>query len=563
MTKNNGLEILERICMVGIAVLLVVIATGTWMLYDIHSQGKEDKSKQIMENMTEPTTECVTKDTEREESTDSLTQLGDFLPKNLQYGKKLPITVFETAEGTLVDLEKEYPGETLILMYWGTWCSYCEKQLAHLAEFEELLKARESTRIVLINKTDPQKGESIEKAAAYLESNHFSQDCLYDVNLKAYQAYGVKRIPTTIVVDPDGYVRAMKASVIDSTEKLEALLDYAQQGSAASLLAFLNSSMRNEEGGVYTNCLEGSVGTPSGHDVLSESMGLLMEYAVMVGDQELFDSAYSFVKKYMLKNGLFAWYVTEDGESAGANAFLDDLRIVGALQKAQTHWGGYEEYAQLAANVIKRNAYRKQLVSFYDFNMKQAGSSISLCYADFSTMDALAESVDGFPEYTQAIRTIVENGYIGDEFPLYYNSWDYQKNKYSNNSIHTAEGLMTLYHLAEVGMLKNSSLEWLRERLLEDNLAARYETDGSVPEGFAFDSTAAFAIAAMIGREAGDAQIYMLAITKMEQSRVTDQNSPFYGGFSNDRSGNGKDITAFDQLMPLLVYAQFGTVRFE
>lgn len=120
---------------------------------------------------------------------------------------------------------------------------------------------------------------------------------------------------------------------------------------------------------------------------------------------------------------------------------------------------------------------------------------------------------------------------------------------------------MTLYHLAEAGMLKESSLEWLRERLLEDNLAARYEVDGSVPAGYAYDSTAVYAIAAMIGAEAGDAQIYMLAISKMERSRVTDQNSPFYGGFSNDRSG--KDITAFDQLMPLLVYAQLGTVKFE
>lgn len=556
MKKNDGLKVLERICVVGIVVLLAVIAIGVWMLYEMNSQDTEDQA-----DITEPTAESAVEGQEGGESVDSLTQPSDFLPQNLQYGKKLPVTVFETAEAQPVDLKKEYPGETLVLMYWGTWCPYCEKQLTHLAEFEELLKTKEATRIVLINKTDPRKEESVEKAAAYLAENHFYQDCLYDVDLKAYQAYGVKRIPTTIVVDPDGYVRAMEASVIDSAEKLDALLDYAQQGSAASLLAFLNNSMRNEEGGVYTNCLKGAGGHPSGHDVLSESMGLLMEYAVTAGDRELFDSAYSFVKNYMQKDGLVAWYVTENGEKAGANAFLDDLRIAGALQKAQTRWGGYEEYAQLAANIQKRNLYRKQIASFYDFNVKEAGRSISLCYADFSTMDKLAEAVGGLSEYSEALRTIVENGYIGDAFPLYYSSWDYQKNRYSNSSIHTAEGLMTLCHLAEAGMLKESSLEWLRERLLEDNLAARYEVDGSVPAGYAYDSTAVYAIAAMIGAEAGDAQIYMLAISKMERSRVTDQNSPFYGGFSNDRSG--KDITAFDQLMPLLVYAQFGTVKFE
>lgn len=199
MKKNDGLKVLERICVVGIVVLLAVIAIGVWMLYEMNSQDTKDQA-----DITEPTAESAVEGQEGGESVDSLTQPSDFLPQNLQYGKKLPVTVFETAEGSPVDLKKEYPGETLVLMYWGTWCPYCEKQLTHLAEFEELLKTKEATRIVLINKTDPRKEESVEKAAAYLAENHFYQDCLYDVDLKAYQAYGVKRIPTTIVVDPDG-----------------------------------------------------------------------------------------------------------------------------------------------------------------------------------------------------------------------------------------------------------------------------------------------------------------------------------------------------------------------
>ncbi len=552
MRKKKNLKFIEKICMSGILVLGIVIIFGVYRLYQIRTEKKDSsESRRIAEES-------------ETDAKEELTEPGDFLPQSLTYGKQLPVTVFETAEGEKADIQKEYQGETLILMYWGSWCSYCDQQLQHLEEFSGILEKRESVRLILINKTDPEKGENVEKALAYLEKNGITQECLFDIGLTAYQAYGMKRIPTTIVVDNNGYVRAMEADVIDSGEELEALLDYAESGGAAPLLDFLNKYMTNVNGGIYTNYLEQNSTAPSGHDVLSESMGLLMEYAVTAGNQELFDSAYSFVKNFLQRKGLFAWYVTEDGECARSNAFLDDLRIAGALFDANQQWGGYEEYLQLAHNILSKNAYKNQISSFYDFEQKLSGSDITLCYGDFQTLAKLSEADEELSEFSdraKQLQTVIEQGYIGDEFPLYYTSWDYKKNKYQTSSLNTAEALLTLYHLAEADMLKEESLEWLRDRLVQDDLAARYEVDGSVPEGFDYDSTAVYAIAAMIGRESRDAEIYRLALKKMEQTRVTDTNSLFYGSFST--SNNGADITTFDQLMPLLVYADFGMITFE
>lgn len=552
MKRKKILRVIEKICMAGILVLVIIIFFGVYKLYKTH-----------MDKIESSETGNIVK--EEESSTgdekQQLTEPEDFLPQSLSYGKKLPVTVFETADGREVNLLETYPGETLVLMYWGSWCSYCDQQMQHLEEFAEVLGKREAVRLILVNKTDSEKGEDVEKAVSYLEKNGFTQDCVFDRNLTAYQAYGVKRIPTTIVVDSGGYVRAMETKVIDCAEKLEELLDYAGNGGAVPLLNFLNKNMQNADGGIYTNYPDNNERSPSGHDVLSESMGLLMEYAVTVEDQELFDRAYTFTKNNLQKNGLFAWYVTKKGECAGANAFLDDIRIAGALFAAHNLWGGYEEYRELAESVLLRNTYKKQIVSFYDFEQKLSGSEISLCYADFRALEELSKVVVEFSQRREQLQTVVEQGYIGDEFPLYYSSWDYKKKEYAKNSLNTAEALLTLYHLAEAGLLKQNSLEWLRERLLQDNLAARYEIDGSVTPGFDYDSTAVYAIAALIGKESGDVQIYMLALNKMEHTRVTDVDSPFYGSFSS--KDNGEDIIAFDQLMPLLVYADFGTVMFE
>lgn len=545
--KKKSWMIIEKICVAGIAVLAIVGLLGISRLHRIQRE-KETGGSNLQE---------VQELSEEER----LTEPSDFLPGNLSYGKKLPVTVFEAVEGGQVDLLEKYPGETLVLMYWGSWCTYCGEQLQHMEEFETVLQKRKNVRLVLINKTDPEKDESIEKAAAYLKKNGFTQDCVFDVDLKAYQAYGGRRIPTTIVVDPEGYVRAMKAEVLDSAEELENLLEYGSQGGASLLLNFLDKNMRNADGGIYTNYLDSGKEPPSGHDVLSESMGLLMEYAVIAEDRELFDGAYTYVKEYLQKKRLFAWYAEEDGGCAGSNAFLDDIRIAGALMEAHELWGGYEEYRKIAENILIKNSYQGQISSFYDLKQKMAGSEISLCYADFQTLDKLSSAAEGFSDRKEKLLAVVQEGYIGDDFPLYYSFWSYKTKKYAKDSLNTAEALLTLYHLAEVGLLKSQSLEWLRERLLQNDLAARYETDGSVVQGYDYDSTAVYAIAALIGRESGDAQIYMLALQKMEQTRVTDADSPFYGGFTN--KSNGDDLTAFDQLMPLQVYADFGRVNFE
>ena len=56
-----------------------------------------------------------------------------------------------------MDILEEYAGSRLVLMYWGSWCPYCEKQLEHLREFRRVIEASPNTRLVLVNKTDSAK----------------------------------------------------------------------------------------------------------------------------------------------------------------------------------------------------------------------------------------------------------------------------------------------------------------------------------------------------------------------------------------------------------------------
>lgn len=65
---------------------------------------------------------------------------------------------------------------------------------------------------------------------------------------------------------------------------------------------FLMGSMITKQGGVRTNYLEkgGDPELATGAEVLSESMGLLMLYAVGIRDEALFESLLHFVQSHLI-----------------------------------------------------------------------------------------------------------------------------------------------------------------------------------------------------------------------------------------------------------------------
>lgn len=542
---------LEKRILIIICLLAGIILVGT--LYLLRPAPPEEPENPPTEQTTAPT----------QPTTETLSGPEFYLPERLAFGQRLPVALFQDAQGRQIDLIQSYAGSRVVLMYWGSWCPYCEKQLEQLDAFLRVIGEAENTRLVLVNKTDAEKGETIEKAEAYLAEKGWQEvDHVYDVDLAAYHAYGMKRIPTTIVIDEQGYVRATVSDVLSSGEELAELLEQSAAGNAGPLLSFLKDNMRNDDGGLFLSYRDSTAASPKGHDVLSESMGLLMRCAVQLNDRELFDQSWNYVNSTMSRSGVYAWYVDSGGRQAGSNALLDDLRIARALSEADAQWGGYQgALSDLAGQLLFRNVYRGQLSSFYDFNQRCAGSSICLAYADFSTLEILADLEPKYQELADSLKTVVSQGFISPDFPLYYASYDYKRNSYSQESLNTAEALLTLYHLCGTELLQPASLDWLKNAILTDTLAARYEVNGTPVAGYEYDSTAVYAIAAMIGQACGDGELYRSARDKMERARVLDPESFFYGTFCH--SDNGSDLNSFDQLMPLLVYCESRSARFQ
>ena len=97
--------------------------------------------------------------------------------------------------------------------------------------------------------------------------------------------------------------------------------------------------------------------------------------------------------------------------------------------------------------------------------------------------------------------------------------------------------------------MKETSREWLRDQLSGNGLYARYGIDGNVVPGYEYESAAVYAIAAMIGIEENDSDIYTKAIVRMEL--LMQQNT------------DAENMRVFDLLMPMMAYARGDMVHFR
>lgn len=451
----------------------------------------------------------------------------------------------------------DYKGKNVILLFWTSWCKYCNEEFELLPEYQSLFAEYEDVEFILINKLDGEK-ETKEKAEEYIKKNNITFTNYYDMDLKIYHSLGLKVVPTFMGFDKKGVLRFCYPENMNSIDQMRAYINYLRDGSAKATEEFITNKLTNLSGGVYVNYEESDAEGPSGHDILSESQGIMMEYAVMADNKELFERYLKFVTKNMLNNNtLTGWMVSETDSQkyhvSTVNSMIDDLRIYGAVCAAKKRWGGYQELKEQWENAIQRyNIEDNNFVDFYDFKSDRKAERLTLCFADLQTIREMKDVLTNAPELYDNTYRLVTEGYIGDEFPLYYSWYDYATGQYQRDDLNMAEALVTLLHLAEVGDLKQETLTWLKTTMSNGGIKARYTVKGEVVKGYNYESTAINALLVMIASEVNDDVLMTQALSRMELMRIYDQSSDFNGSFG---MGDGEDIFSFDQCTALLAYA--------
>lgn len=309
--------------------------------------------------------------------------------------------------------------------------------------------------------------------------------------------------------------------------------------------------------GVYTNLIDTAQNgeSASGHEILSESGGLLMRYYALSGDSKAFDEAWNRTRKLFDRKTEFSYrYSPALDKLYPMNAAVDDLRIIRALYEAGQafHNDNYvREANQYAARFAKYNVREGHLYDIYDESYGTNNGFVTLCYIDLQALGLIAAREPDGQTLLDSMRKVAADGYLGDRFPFYATRYDYAAGTYSTEGgVRTVESLLTILSLSEAGLAKPASISYLKSKVSSGQLYGLYSAAGEPLNDVR--STAIYAIAAMIGSAEGDNKLRDAALQRMEEFRVTDASSPLYGGFGDPAAGQAY---SFDNLTALLAYA--------
>ena len=130
------------------------------------------------------------------------------------FGEKAPNFITTTIDGNQISLE-QYKGKKAVwLVFWATWCPYCENEIPNL---KNLYKTHsDKVEIIAVNVAVK---DSIEKTKQYIKEHDLPYTVVYDG--KIAQEYKVRGIPLQIVIDKNGIVVDKRSKVPSEITKKE------------------------------------------------------------------------------------------------------------------------------------------------------------------------------------------------------------------------------------------------------------------------------------------------------------------------------------------------------
>ena len=136
-----------------------------------------------------------------------------YFPGNIAYDFTL-----EQIDNTEISLS-DYQGKSVMIVFWASWWPSCNAELPVLRKVYEELETSKY-EIISINVT---VSDNIKEVAEAVEYYKLQFPILLDYTGDVSSVYGIRNIPTNIIVGPDGIVRENIVGPLDEADILEKL----------------------------------------------------------------------------------------------------------------------------------------------------------------------------------------------------------------------------------------------------------------------------------------------------------------------------------------------------
>ena len=133
-------------------------------------------------------------------------ELNDLNEKMRELGINPPLEELEAIDFELANLQgvkeklSDYKGQVVFLNFWATWCGPCREEMPSMENLYRELKD-EGFVILAVD-----LGEEKAVVRDFVEEYGLTFPVVLDEDRKAGRAYGIQSIPTTYIVDRQGFI---------------------------------------------------------------------------------------------------------------------------------------------------------------------------------------------------------------------------------------------------------------------------------------------------------------------------------------------------------------------
>lgn len=125
-------------------------------------------------------------------------------------GMQAPVFSMAANDGSEYSLS-DYRGRTVILNFWASWCPPCKAELPELKTFYKDTDPAETVLLSINMYTTENNKEAL---PAFIEDEGIEYPVLFDYDGGTAAAYGVISIPTTVVINGDGVIMAVRTGAV-------------------------------------------------------------------------------------------------------------------------------------------------------------------------------------------------------------------------------------------------------------------------------------------------------------------------------------------------------------
>ncbi|WP_028783606.1 TlpA disulfide reductase family protein [Thalassobacillus devorans] len=129
----------------------------------------------------------------------------------------------EIHSGKVYDLNKDI-GKVIVLTFWVSWCPDCSRDLPMK---EQLYRSMDSNKVRMLT-INVAGRERSSQAGEEFAAKFLTQQTLVDEGRRVYEQYQCTSVPTTAIIDQDGYLAARfddQAEFLEIVEKVGELVD--------------------------------------------------------------------------------------------------------------------------------------------------------------------------------------------------------------------------------------------------------------------------------------------------------------------------------------------------